>query len=136
MSFFYSQYNYNVYIINYPIFRHAGRPNVAATASQMKNMFELGFTVSQMASHYHISRPTVYKLLTESGVEYSARYKTLSGAQLDAKITEIKRTHPNVGEVNVMGHLRAMNIQVQGSVICPTKCNLWEFKCVINGLSA
>lgn len=99
--------------LNDSIFRLAGRPNVAATALQVKNMYELGFTVSQMASHYHISRPTVYKLLAGAGIQYSTRYNSISDSELDSIITEIKRTHPNEGEVNIMGHLRARKLHVQ-----------------------
>ena len=89
-----------------------GRPNVAITASQIEEMFDLGFTVAQMASHYRISRPTVYKLLAEEGKVYQERYSEPTDLQLDSVVREIKQSHPNAGETNVIGHLRAGNIRV------------------------
>ena len=75
-------------------------------------MFDLGFTVSQMVSHYRISRPTVYKLLAEAGIIYQERYSELTDLQLDSVVREIKQSHPNAGETNVIGHLRARNFHV------------------------
>ena len=56
---------------------------------------------------------TVYKLLGETGVEYSARFTNIDDSHLDKIIAEIKETHPNTVKIIVMGHLRARNIRVQ-----------------------
>lgn len=73
----------------------------------------MGFSIAQMASHYHISRPTVYKLLADANVEHSSRFSNLTDAQLDGIVAEIKPTHPNTGEINIAGHLRARQVKVQ-----------------------
>ena len=65
-----------------------------------------------MASHYRINRPTVYKLLAEAGKVYQKRYSELTDLQLDSVVREIKQSHPNAGETNVIGHRRARNIRV------------------------
>ena len=54
----------------------------------------------------------MYKLLANAGKPYQERYNELTDLQLDSVIREIKETHPNAGETNVIGHLRARNIRV------------------------
>lgn len=93
--------------------RRPGRPGVTVSSADIKNMFELGFTVAQMAKRHNISRPTVYKLLEDADIDHPARFTNIDDNQLDAIIAQIKITHPNAGETNVMGHLRARKIKVQ-----------------------
>ena len=83
------------------------------TPVQIMEMFDMGFTVTQMATRFNLSRPTVYKLLSEPGIDHSARFTIIDDSQLDRIIAEIKEAYPNAGEVNVIGHLRTRGIRVQ-----------------------
>ena len=83
------------------------------TPVQIMEMFDMGFTVTQMATRFNLSRPTVYKLLSEAGIDHSARFTIIDDSQLDRIIAEIKEAYPNEGEVNVIGHLRTRGIRVQ-----------------------
>ena len=76
-------------------------------------MFEPGFTVSQMAARFGVSRPTIYKVLADANIDHSSRFSDLTDSELDEIISDIKPTHPNAGEINIMGHLRARKICVQ-----------------------
>ena len=62
------------------------------TPSEVKDMFDLGFTVAQVAAYFSITRPTVYKLLAEAGIQYTERYNELDDLQLDSVIRGIKET--------------------------------------------
>lgn len=90
-----------------------GRPRAAVTATQVKEMFELGFTVSQMAARLGVTRPTIYKILADADIDHSNRFSSLTNSELDEIISDIKAAHPNAGEVNIMGHLRARKLCVQ-----------------------
>ena len=90
-----------------------GRPKVYVTSAQVKEMFDLGFSVSQLAVRFSVSSVTVYKLLNNAGIEHSERFSSIDDSELDRIISDIKVTHPNAGEVNIVGHLRARKIQVQ-----------------------
>lgn len=68
-------------------------------------MFQLGFTVTQIAARFCVSRPTIYKLLRDAGIVLSQRFTAVNDNELDRTIREIKETHPNAGEINVIGHL-------------------------------
>ena len=90
-----------------------GRPKRQVTPVQSMEMFDMGFTVTQMATRFNLSRPTVYKLLSEAGINHSARFTIIDDSQLDRIIAEIKEAYPNAGEVNVIGHLCARGIRLQ-----------------------
>ena len=89
------------------------RSNVDVTQAQVKEMFQLGFTITQIAARFCVSSPTVYKLLSDAGIEHSQRFIVVNDNELDIIIREIKEACPNAGEVNVIGHLRARKINVQ-----------------------
>ncbi len=99
--------------LSFMLYYSKGRPKTDVSPVQVREMFDLGFTVSQMATRFNLSRPTVYKLLSEAGIEHSARFTGIDDTQLDRIIAEIKEAHPNAGEINVIGHLRARKIRVQ-----------------------
>ena len=60
-----------------------------------------------------MSRPTIYKLLRDAGIERSQRFTVVNDNKLDRIIREIKEAHTNAGEVNLIRHLRARKINVQ-----------------------
>jgi hypothetical protein len=75
-------------------------------------MFDLGFSATQTAARFCASRPTIYKLLRNTDIEHSQRF-TVVNDELDRITCQIKEAHPNAGEINVIGHLRACKIRVQ-----------------------
>ena len=75
-------------------------------------MFDLGFSAPQTAARFCASRPTIYKLLRNTDIEHSQRF-TVVNDELDRITCQIKEAHPNAGEINVIGHLRARKIRVQ-----------------------
>ena len=100
-------------------------------------MFDLGFSITQMGARLGVSRPTIYKLLSDAGIDHSGRFNSITNAELDRIISEIKISHPNAGETNIMGHLRARNVRVQrnrlrGTIHCvdpqgPSTCSSRNF---------
>lgn len=66
-----------------------------------------------MAARFCVSRPTIYKLLRNTDIEHSQRFTVANDDELDRIICQIKEAHPNAGEINVIGHLRARKIRVQ-----------------------
>ena len=65
------------------------------TPVQIMEMFDMGFAMTQMATRFNLSRPTVYKLLSEAGIDHSARFTIIDNSQLDRIIAEIKEAYPN-----------------------------------------
>ena len=100
-------------------------------------MFDLGFSITQMGARLGVSHPTIYKLLSDAGIDHTGRFNSITNAELDRIISEIKISHPNAGETNIMGHLRARNVRVQrnrlrGTIHCvdpqgPSTCSSRNF---------
>ena len=66
-----------------------------------------------MGARLGVSRPTVYRLLKDAGIDYSKRFHEITNTELDRTVADIKVSHPNAEEINIMGHLRARNIRLQ-----------------------
>ncbi|XP_028400815.1 uncharacterized protein LOC114523947 [Dendronephthya gigantea] len=90
-----------------------GRPKKNVDPDRLKEMVALGYKITQIATLLGVSRPTVYKLLEEQGINYKGRYSNISASELDGQIARVKVGHPNVGEVMTAGHLRAQGIHVR-----------------------
>ena len=76
-------------------------------------MVALGCKITQIATLLGVSRPTVYKLMKEQGMNHKDRYTNVLDNELDDQLVRIKVNHPNVGEVMTGGHLRAQGIHVR-----------------------
>ena len=76
-------------------------------------MVALGYKITQIASLLGVSRPIVYKLMEEQGMNHKDRYSNILDSELDDQLVGIKVNHPNVGEVMTAGHLRAQGIRVR-----------------------
>ena len=76
-------------------------------------MVALGYKITQIASLLGISRPTVYKLMEEQGMNHKGRYSNILDSELDDQLVGIKVNHPNVEEVMTAGHLRGQGIRVR-----------------------
>ena len=69
-----------------------------------------------MLKVFGISRKTLYnKIAASSHPEMLYKYSDISGTQLDVIVRDIKRDHPNDGEVMIAGHLLNIGICVQRS---------------------
>ena len=71
----------------------------------------LNYGWTKIALILGISRSTLYRRLNEEGVS-SDSYTELTSAELDEVVIDIKRDHPNDGEVLVNGHLLRLGIRV------------------------
>ena len=81
-------------------------------------MFDLGFSITQMGARLGVSHPTIYKLLSDAGIDHTGRFNSITNAELDRIISEIKISHPNAGETNIIGN----RIEPTGVIItCVTK---------------
>ena len=70
------------------------------------------FTWSQMTEMLLISRTTLWRRVQNMEL-FSNRYTTISDAELDELIKEIRRGFPNSGISMMLGHLRNRNVFVQ-----------------------
>ena len=88
-----------------------GRPKVCDKDAEISEMLKLGFSVVQISQMLNVSRPTVYRIMNDTGIFRS--YTEIDEASLDNIVREIKSEHPNAGEVMVTGHLRAKGFHIQ-----------------------
>ncbi|XP_033097506.1 uncharacterized protein LOC117101613 [Anneissia japonica] len=90
----------------------AGRPGIEFDIERAKEMIKLQFTIADIARDFGVSRTTVYRHLNLNGHEPS-KYTDITNQELEMVVDEIKKSHPNAGEVYLMGHLRSRGIRVQ-----------------------
>ncbi|KAF6732844.1 hypothetical protein FQA47_006713 [Oryzias melastigma] len=79
---------------------------------ELENVLSLRTTFTEATSILSVSRTTFYKLLKDYNIPAS-KYVSISDEHLDLTVSQIKTEHPNIGEVMLMGHLRARDIVVQ-----------------------
>ena len=88
-----------------------GRPSISVDMYEVEFLRSLGFTWTSIAELLGVSRATLYQRLEASGLALQG-YSTICDFQLDSLIREIKRNHPNDGEVISAAHLRSREIRV------------------------
>ena len=71
----------------------------------------LNYGWTKIASILGISRSTLYRRLNDEGISCDL-YTQLTSAELDEIVIDIKRNHPNDGEVLLNGHLLRLGIRV------------------------
>ncbi|KAF6732565.1 hypothetical protein FQA47_012866 [Oryzias melastigma] len=98
----------------HPEFQQDGDSSIRHQISkeELENVLSLRTTFTEAASILSVSRTTFYKLLKDYNIPAS-KYVSISDEQLDLTVSQIKTEHPNIGEVMLMGHLRARDIVVQ-----------------------
>ena len=70
------------------------------SAIELKKLLELNFSITAVAKHFKISRPTVYKLISKYQLEYTkGGFSNISDDNLDSILREIIQKHPNAGQV-------------------------------------
>ena len=101
-------------IFTFLICRRQGRPRKEISKERLEGLLRLKFPVSRIAQVLQVSRPRVYKAITEYNLDAS-RYSVVTDSDLQQAITSVKNNHPNAGEVMLQGHLRTQGIHVQRS---------------------
>lgn len=86
-----------------------GRPSIEIDMDKVKELRGLGFKFVDIAKMLNISRSTLYRSLGNSDL---MGYTDISDQELDRLILDYKDTHPNDGEVMVIGHIRACNLSI------------------------
>ncbi|XP_029199263.2 uncharacterized protein LOC122948369 [Acropora millepora] len=92
-----------------------GRPRLVLSKEAIEGYLDMGYSVSQTAEACGVSRSVLYSRMQQLGISYRDRFSRLDNNSLDAAVTDIKMSHPNCGEVMIIGHLRARGIIVQRS---------------------
>ena len=91
-----------------------GRPSIEVNLDDIHYMLSLGFSRSKVAELFGISRKTLYnKIELSANPQRFSKYSTISTPALDNIARDIKRDHPNDGEIMVAGHLLRLNIKAQ-----------------------
>ena len=68
--------------------------------------------LAQIARDLGVSRPVLYKFIRENGISHE-KYSTLSEQEVQNVVAEVKKNHPNAGEVMLQGHLQSKGITLQ-----------------------
>ena len=88
-----------------------GRPRIAVKKEDILSLRRLNYSWSRIAELLEISRHTLYRRLTEFGIN-TKKYSTISELELDALVKQVRTEHPNTGEAMLQGLLVHRNIQV------------------------
>lgn len=91
-----------------------GRPRIQVKKQDVVALRALNFSWTKIARMLGISRQTLYRRLQEYGIP-SSDYDAITSTELDEVIMDVKRDHPNDGEVMIQGHLVGLGIRVPRS---------------------
>lgn len=89
-----------------------GRPKISIPEDRLKRLLELNVPLAQIARDCGVSRPVLYKFMQENGTSHE-RYTTMSDQEVPIAVAEVKRDHPNSGEVMMQGHLQSQGLMLQ-----------------------
>ena len=92
-----------------------GRPFLQIDMEYVEFLRGLRFGWTKIADMMDVSHSTLYRRLEEHGIDRMATFSSISDAELDNTIEEIKRNHPNDGERMIIGHLSSLGIRVPRS---------------------
>lgn len=95
-----------------------GRPRISISETSLTHLIELGLPVKSIEELLGVSRATLFRRMTENGLSVRAMYSTCTDEELDALITEIKRSMPDAGYRMVRGSLLAQGHRVQFDRVC------------------
>ncbi|CAB3977405.1 hypothetical protein AC249_AIPGENE24350 [Paramuricea clavata] len=88
------------------------RPKKTIPENRLKRLLELKMPLAQIARDLGVSRPVLYKFIRENGISHE-KYSTLSEQEVQNVVAEVKKNHPNAGEVMLQGHLQSKGITLQ-----------------------
>jgi hypothetical protein len=89
-----------------------GRPKKTIPENSLKRLLELKMPLAQIARDLGVSRPVLYKFIRKNGISHE-KYSTLSEQEVQNLVAEVKKKHPNAGEVMLQGHLQSKGITLQ-----------------------
>ena len=92
-----------------------GRPTMQIDMEDIEFLRNLRFSWTKIAEFLKVSRSTLYRRLEEGGFNRMTTSASITDAELDFTIREIKRNHPNDGERMIIGHLCRLGINVPRS---------------------
>ena len=75
-------------------------------------LLELKVPLAQIARDLGVSRPVLYKFMRENGISHE-KYSLLSEQEVQNSVAEVKKNHPNAGEVMVQGYLQSQGLTLQ-----------------------
>ena len=109
MGFHIDEYDYLLFLP-----RIAGRPFLDVKIEDIMDLRALGYTWVKIAQLLQISRSTLYRRLKDHGMSPDD-YSDITSLELDEVVKNVKRDHPNDGEVLLKGHLSRLGIKVRRS---------------------
>lgn len=89
-----------------------GRPKKSIPEDRLKRLLELNLPLAKIARDLGVSRPVLYKFMRENAIS-NERYTTMSDQEVQIAVAEVKRNHPNSGEVMMQGHLQSWGLILQ-----------------------
>ena len=89
-----------------------GRPKVYINVDQVELLYSAGYTWSEVAECFLVSRTTIWRRLREAGVA-TRKYTDISDAALDAILCNIRHRHPHSGQSMIQGMLTGMGYHLQ-----------------------
>ena len=92
----------------------SGRPVLSVDMYEVEFLRSLGFSWTDIATCLNISRSTLYRRLRSCHIPLQG-YSDLSDSQVDQLIRQIKRDHPNDGEIMISAHLRSRGYRIPRS---------------------
>ncbi|XP_048762481.2 uncharacterized protein LOC125671033 isoform X2 [Ostrea edulis] len=90
-----------------------GRHKVIIPNEQIKMLYDLNFTATQMAEKFGCSVPLIYKRLHETGLKLRDGYSNISDTELDSKVSLLQTKFPNAGSVMMSDMLQSSGENVQ-----------------------
>ena len=91
-----------------------GRPLLDVNIENVRDLRQLGFSWTKISKMLNVSRQTLYRRVEGTGL---MGYTDINDQELDCIIRTYKTTHPNDGEVMVIGHLHASQVLIPRSRI-------------------
>ena len=88
-----------------------GRPHFQVQKEQLEYLSSLGFSWTAIAALLGVSCMTIYRRRQEYGLLRDPQ-STLSDRDLTTVLRHLRSEHPYIGEIIVIGHLRAMGYHV------------------------
>ena len=88
-----------------------GRPRFNITVDQLEYLTSMSFSWTEIARMLGISRMTLYRRRVQFGMAQQGR--SISDNELTVLLREMRRDYPYMGEVMVLGRLRALGYAVR-----------------------
>ena len=91
--------------------RPKGRPKLAITEGQLRELIRSNFSVVGIAQLFSCSTKTIYRRIREFNL-IGALQSNISDADLDEIVEAFVQAHPASGQRMLVGHLRSLSLHV------------------------